>query len=153
MLKNNWKNEDYIKHKSELCKEQHKNGLTEIIMSKLSTNKFPVFMNGNLYMMKSSWEVKFARLLFSYGIEFEYEPFFIQYEYNNSIKKYFPDFYICDTNIIFEVKPVSLMKYDKNIAKRNASIEQGYDFRYISENEILEYSIPNLTGCFNNVKN
>ena len=57
--------------------------------------------------MKSSWEVKFAKLLFIYGINFEYEPFFIQYEYNNSTRKYFPDFYICDTNIIFEVKPIN----------------------------------------------
>ena len=147
-LKDRWSDPEYREMQSEKCKLQHENGLTEVVMKSLKTGKHPVWIDGNYYLMRSTWEVKFAKFLFSIGVAFDYEPIAIPYEFKSKMKSYFPDFIIKDTNIIFEVKPLNLIKDDRNVAKMNAAISNGYDFRYITEDVLFGTAPLNLSGCY-----
>lgn len=143
-VKEMWQNEEYRKLHSEKCKKQHENGLTDKVLEKSGKKRYSVTLNEKTYSMRSTWEVQFASYLNSINIPFEYEPFAIDYEYDGSIKKYYPDFVITGTNILFEVKPKNLTNKAINIAKMNACIAKGYDFRYITEDELKNLEILNL---------
>jgi hypothetical protein len=56
----------------------------------------------------------------------------IIYKQNNKTKRYFPDIYINFENLIIEVKSIYTMEkeLEKNLAKRKACIEQGYNFQF-----------------------
>jgi len=56
----------------------------------------------------------------------------IDYEFEDKIHKYFPDIYIKSENKIIEVKSTWTMEkeYDKNMAKWEACVEQGYEFEF-----------------------
>ena len=58
---------------------------------------------------------------------------FINYRFDNKNKKYYPDFYISKYNLIIEIKSLyTYNKYlDKNISKKQACIELGYNFIFI----------------------
>ena len=53
----------------------------------------------------------------------------INYYYENKVRKYYPDFYIKNTNTIIEIKSEYTYKnqYNKNIAKFKSTIELGYN--------------------------
>ncbi len=55
----------------------------------------------------------------------------IIYTHREKSKRYYPDIYILKDNLIIEVKSTYTMnkELDKNLAKRKACIEQGYDFK------------------------
>ena len=136
-----WQQEEYRQKQSNKCREQHKNGLTEIVLKNSGKKRYHITLNGITYSMRSTWECKFAQMLHDRNIPFEYEFISIHYMFNDTDKIYYPDFHIIGTNIIFEVKPYSLTKHKRNVAKMNATIDCGYDFRYITEHELLN---PNL---------
>ena len=146
--KKKWQEPEYRKMQSDKAKKQHENGLTDIITRKSGKKRYKVIINNIEYSMRSTWEVEFAKILNEKGIDFKYECFTIDYEYGGKIKKYYPDFIITNTNIIFEVKPKTLIPYAVNIAKQNASIAAGYDFRYITEDELKNIDSINFLGCF-----
>jgi hypothetical protein len=56
----------------------------------------------------------------------------IIYTLKEKSKRYYPDIYILKDNLIIEVKSTYTMnkELDKNLAKRKACIEQGYDFKF-----------------------
>ena len=56
----------------------------------------------------------------------------ILYEYEDKNKRYYTDIYIPKNNLMIEVKSDYTMEkeLEKNLAKRKASIEQGYDFQF-----------------------
>ena len=145
-----WESTEYRKMQSEKCKRQHENGLTEIVIKKsLNRNHVKVAsINNVLYRFRSSYELDFALLLDSLGIKFEYESIKINYFYNGKIHVYYPDFYIPDTNIVFEVKPYFRIQDIRNQCKQRACVESGYSFRYITEYELENPKNINLTGCF-----
>jgi hypothetical protein len=145
-----WQDESYRKMQSDKCKEQHKNGLTEIVVQK-SCNKNYIKIatfNNKQFRFRSSYELQFAEILNSYGIDFEYESLKLTYFYNGSFHTYYPDFVIPNTNIIFEVKPYFRITDIRNQIKQRTSIEKGYSFRYITEYELENPETINFKGCF-----
>lgn len=69
------------------------------------------------YTMDSSWELLVAKYLDILNIKQEKPKNFFLYNWNNSIHKYFPDFYLCDYNIYIEVKGY---ERERDIAKYNS---------------------------------
>lgn len=61
----------------------------------------------------------------------------IEYKMKNKNRKYFSDFYIRDHNLIIEIKSFYLYKKDfgKNLIKKRASIESGYNFLFIIDKD------------------
>lgn len=76
---------------------------------------------------RSSWENDFAGLLKSLNIEYTYEPFYIQFEYEDTKRRYTPDFYLPDYNLVIEIKPERLIT-DLVIAKGKAIVNENYLF-------------------------
>jgi len=61
----------------------------------------------------------------------------VQYKFNGKNHKYFPDFMLDGTNILFEIKS-SYWWYvheEQNKAKINACFEQGYDIKLVLDND------------------
>lgn len=54
--------------------------------------------------LKGQWELKVARWLDSQNISWENEPRGFDYYWNNSTRKYYPDFYIPEHDVYIEVK-------------------------------------------------
>lgn len=82
---------------------------------------------------RSSYEYRLAKKLIEANIPYKYEPFFIYYTYRGIKKKYFPDFYIPEYNLIIEVKPQFLVNDEMNVLKMKACIDKGYNFIFITE--------------------
>jgi len=61
----------------------------------------------------------------------------IQYECSGSIKKYYPDCFLCDTNTLVETKSTWTWKtqLNENIAKISGSTNAGYNIRVIIWND------------------
>lgn len=131
-----WQRDDYRKLQSNKTKLQHKNGLTDIIVKKSGRKRYTVTLGNSTYSMRSTWEVDLATYFYNHNIGFKYEPFTIKYRYMGEIKLYYPDFYLQQSNLIIEVKPLDLCKEERVIAKKNACIEQGYKYMFITENEL-----------------
>jgi very-short-patch-repair endonuclease len=64
----------------------------------------------------------------------------ISYNFKNKNKKYHPDFYLPDYNLIIEIKSAYTYNYDieRNEAKKRASLENGYDFIFIINKNYTE---------------
>ena len=135
-VKKLWQDENYRNLQSAKAKEQHRNGLTEIIVAKCGKKRYDVTLNNVTYRMRSTWEVTVAKSLFERNITFKYEPFSVKYNYNNSVKHYYPDFYLEDYNLLIEVKPYALCMEERVVAKKQACEKLGYRFMFITENEM-----------------
>jgi hypothetical protein len=133
-----WENEQYRKLQSDKTKNQHKNGLTEIIMQNSGKRRYPITLGGITYKMRSTWETKLAQYFFEHDIEFKYEAITLKYEYNDKIKQYYPDFYLTTNNVIVEVKPAALCVDEQVVAKKLACEAKGYKFMFITENELSD---------------
>ena len=131
-----WKDEDYRKFQSEKTKRQHKNGLTDKVVNRHIGKVYFREIGEKVYYFKSSWEVELAKYFYENNIEFEYEPFYIEYIFKDETHRYYPDFYLKEKNLLIEVKPFGLITDEKVINKKNACIEQGYKFMFITENEL-----------------
>lgn len=79
------------------------------------TQKY-ITRDGVELMMKSSWEVKFAKFLDDFNINWLYEPFHYEILIENKIRTYTLDFYFPDTNEWVEIKgrwfPHSKIKHE-----------------------------------------
>lgn len=102
----------------------------------------------NNIIFASSWELAFYIWLKDNKINFQYQPDFNFYyfdEYQNKIRKYFPDFYLIDFNQIIEIKGDN--HFDKNgyPIYRNRPWKNKYDFmlqhniKILRKNEIQKY--------------
>jgi hypothetical protein len=69
----------------------------------------------------------------------------IFYSFQNQMKRYFMDIYIPKNNLVIEVKSDYTMdkELEKNLAKRKACIEEGYDFQFWIYNKKLNLQIVN----------
>ena len=133
--KNLWKSEEYREKKVQGAIKQHKDGLTKLMMD--GHKRITVHLSNNKDInVRSTWEMYLCHYLDANGIEFEYEPFFIEYLFNGKVHKYYPDFYIPEINLVIEVKPKCFLGYDVNISKIEAVKSHGYNFRYITEDDI-----------------
>lgn len=90
------------------------------------------------FIYRSSWEKTFMELLDSDGdvVEWDYEPFFIRYEFEGKSRRYVPDFLVMRTDgsvTMYEVKPTALHDFPKNAAKfeaaRKMCQENGWQFK------------------------
>lgn len=97
--------------------------------------------------LKSSYELKVIKFLDEEtNIKYEYEPFLIEYELDGKIHNYIPDIYIKELNLIIEIKPEYKLKDKEVIEKENASINKGYNYKYLTENDL-----DNLKEYFNSL--
>lgn len=69
------------------------------------------------------------------------KPRSIKYEMDDKIKRYFPDFYIEDYNLIIEVKSTyyNNIHFDKNINKKNGAINAGFNYLMILDKNYDEF--------------
>lgn len=91
---------------------------------------------------RSTWEVKFAEWLSSNDIKYEYEGVKVKYfdPEKEEYRTYYPDFYLPDFNLCIEVKPEVYLNSPNVIAKKEACLEQGYKFKFITQNELRNLS-------------
>lgn len=93
--------------------------------------------NNKDYYYKSSWELFLMQQLDASTkvTAWEYEPFCIKYNFNNSIHRYIPDFFVIydDNLLLLEVKPAPLRCTERNTAKREAALDicKNYCWQYI----------------------
>lgn len=90
---------------------------------------------GNIKKFRSSWEACF----YLSNPHLEYETIRIKYGEEN--KTYIADFYDSQRNILYEIKPKSQWKYksDKMQHIINYCFDNGIDFVWINENNILDF--------------
>ena len=94
---------------------------------------------GNLLQLRSFLECKVCKFLELNNFDFNYESIEIEYLFENKSHKYYPDFYLKDYNLILEVKPLPKQSDGMVLAKRQASIDKGYNFMFVSENDLKDY--------------
>lgn len=99
---------------------------------------------------RSSWELTAYQLLevMSKVSSYTNEPFYVNYEFQGDIKRYYPDIlirYTDNTSEIVEIKPSFLVKLPRNQAKFSAIKKQYDNFSIWTEN--------NLSAFLNKVAN
>lgn len=94
---------------------------------------------GDKVKLRSSWEFKLYDYMVANNVEFEYESLKIFYTgYDGKEYYYIPDFYLRDKNLILEVKPKLYINNKINECKRIASINGGYKFKYVTQDELAD---------------
>ena len=142
-----WNDPDYRKNKIEQVKEQHRNGLTDILFQSTHNTDRSKYrytsISGNSYSFRSSWELALAQYLDKLGIKFTYESLRIRYfdSESGSVRSYYPDFYLSEFNWIIEVKPKVFTSSQNSLDKKKACIEQGYEFEFFTEENLSELGI------------
>lgn len=86
---------------------------TEIVIGRKNTssNKGNAYRNTRTglredlgIVFRSTWEANFARVMFTHGIEYEFEPRVFPFPVKRGTKAYTPDFYLPKTDEWVEVK-------------------------------------------------
>ena len=115
-LKRIWKNPEYIEKmkKRQCCMKDYGNG----------------------FRFRSSYEYRLAKMLKEAGVDYQYEPFHVDYNFDGLERRYFPDFYIEKYNLVIEVKPRKFTSEKVNLAKRDSVMSKGYKFMFITEDEL-----------------
>lgn len=88
-------------------------------------------ISGEIIYMRSSWEVRLAGMLSDLSIRFVYEPFVIKYEFHGKLRRYTPDFYLPDFNLIIEIHPSNLID-EVMLAKEEYSKSAGFNFIFLT---------------------
>ncbi|AMM44822.1 holliday junction resolvase [Bacillus phage SP-15] len=83
--------------------------------------------------MRSSWEVKVAKVLDELGIVYQYETVSIPYEGHT----YVTDFYLPEFNTVLEVKP-NRFTNDPIVQKKKLACEKLYEFHFITEDDMKD---------------
>lgn len=89
------------------------------------------------YLLRSSYELKLAKILTYNNIKFEYEPKNFIYTYKNKTHIYYPDFYLTDYNLYLEVKPKEFILKELNMIKIRNVRDSGSYIEYITEEGIF----------------
>lgn len=92
------------------------------------------------------YEPQFLDYVFENNIykeeDFDFSTKRISYKFEGKFHYYFPDFYIPKDNLIIEVKSSYILKIqgeNKNKAKRDATITQGYDYLMVLDNIFTKF--------------
>lgn len=131
-----------------------------IMKSKIASGEFtPCITNswsrsrikfGN-FNFRSSWEFMFYLL----NQNTLYETTRIPYLFEDSIHTYIVDFTDNKHNIIFEIKPKSLILNARNIAKEDSALvwceENNYSYKIITEDYLIK-NLSNIKELFANIK-
>jgi very-short-patch-repair endonuclease len=66
----------------------------------------------------------------------------IKYNFDGNIKIYFPDFFISELNLVIEVKSdyYYFKHLKKNIAKRKATLEMGFNYIIIVNKDYQQFN-------------
>lgn len=104
----------------------------------ISSFKSLLDVDSNLYY-QSKYELHFIKYCIKNNINIE-EGLTISYYFKNRKRKYYSDFYLPDYNLICEIKSSYTMNcdYDENIAKKECSINSGYNFLFIIDKDYNE---------------
>jgi hypothetical protein len=96
------------------------------------------FKNTNLFY-QGTYELDFLNKYFN-KIEIT-KPKEIDYIFNNKNKKYFPDYYLSEYNLIIEIKSIyTFEKYkEQNLAKQKRCIEIGYNYLFIINKDYTDF--------------
>ncbi len=84
------------------------------------------------YTFRSSYELSVIVKLLDEGRRIEVEPFYVWYEYDGKMRRYFPDLLV-DRNLVIEIKPEKLVNYEINLLKHKALEEWCKENKYVSE--------------------
>lgn len=111
------------------------------ISSRLSGKRATRIFSEDSYrpvMYRSSYEFKLSKLLNELGFEYKYESLWIDYydPERKKNRKYNPDFFIPSLNLVLEVKPLIFIDNEVVLAKKQAVLNEGYRFNFITENEL-----------------
>lgn len=107
-------------------------------LNKKSNNYESGYYKG--FYCRSSYEKKFVDFCEKYKLKLESaenNKFVIEYEAEEGkIRKYFPDFYLPDNDLVIEIKPLSMYDYKFNLEKYDSASKQ-YKFMIITEDDGL----------------
>jgi hypothetical protein len=110
VLKDLWSNEEFINRHKE------RSSIIASKMNKDPQSKFGYIKNKKMMykevLMKSSWEVNFAKQCDLKNISWVYEPKTFKLSYGFKLNfnriRYTPDFYLPDYDLFVEIKPISM---------------------------------------------
>ena len=108
--------------------------------------------NKSSILTRSSYESVFVQLLEQHAIAYAYEPFHIQYAWQNVYEhRYTPDFYLPALNLLIEIKNSYSASLERNICKFNAAMQycklHNMRFVVLTEHELFD------GGLFDNLHN
>jgi hypothetical protein len=90
---------------------------------------------------RGTYELHFIEYCLKHNIDIKNFEGNIEYDFNGSIHKYFPDFYFKDYNLVVEIK--SCWTYEceleQNKCKKNGSLEKGYNFMFIIDKKYSDF--------------
>jgi len=107
--------------------------------NKLSGNQIHKYPKNKNITYQGTYELDFLDN-YHHLINIEEPDFIINYIFENKEHKYHPDFYNKNNNLIIEIKSdyTYNREVDKNLTKRNACIEQGYNFLFVKNKNYLK---------------
>lgn len=100
-------------------------------------NKCGRIIEYNGYYLRSTWEVRFVKFCLEENIDFKYEYKVYSYNMNNETHKYFADFYLPKMDMVIEIKPKKLMKYEINQLKAKSAIDSGDNYIILNEDNLF----------------
>ena len=103
--------------------------------------------NGNIARLRSSYELTLYNYMITHGIDIHYEE--VKIVYNDSSgkrRRYWPDFYIPDKNLLLEVKPKMFVNNTSVQVQKFAAEQCGYNYLFVTEKELND-----LNSFFHNV--
>lgn len=151
-----WSNEDYKRRVSKKIRDTQNRPDKKLHMSKLSSMALTCGTIGEIWKhvtygdkvlcLRSSLELKTFNYLVELNIPFEYESIIYEYKIDGFSLFHVVDFYLPQYNLIIEVKPKYKFKegfiknhneeYRKIIAKRDGGIALGYNYIFITEDNL-----------------
>jgi len=101
--------------------------------------------DGKEISFRSGWELQLAKILESEKINYKYEELRFEYFHTdqNKLRKYIPDFYLQDYNLIIEFKLKQNLNNWTN-EKRDSVKNSGYNFTYVTEKECNKDSLLDI---------
>ena len=98
-----------------------------------NSKKIKAVLGNAVYQFRSSWEFGFASYLYDAQVPFLFESLVIPYFIEGKKKRYIPDFYLPELNLICEIKPSTFISYKCNQVKAKACLDLGYNFTFVTE--------------------
>lgn len=146
---------DGIKRYQETCKKVARygesNGMYGRPAPQGSGNGWSGWYRGIFF--RSIIELSYIIYLDSNNIEFkvaETKDYSVKYDIDGSIKNYFPDFHLIDTDEIVEIKPYNLINTRLNILKFEAArLIYGERFKVVTEKDIPILTTHDMVEMYN----
>lgn len=134
-----WQDPKYRQSQSEKTKRQHSQGnLTRCILAGQRKNWVPYTTHlGQQVKLKSSWELRLAKVLDENLIPYEYEKRIPYYDTQRQAHRtYYADFYLPNSNLILEIKANWATSDQTCQDKRRGAEDAGYAFQYFTEDSL-----------------